>query len=87
MFLNDIENEYLHSGLSGLDINMFKIFMLLYADDIVIFANSASELQESINILSNYCDKWKLVVNTKKTKVIIFRKGGTLPRNPVFNSL
>ena len=84
MFLNDIENEYLRSGVTGLDINMFKIFMLLYADDIVIFANSAEELQENINLLSKYCNRWKMKVNTKKTKVMVFRKGGILPRNLMF---
>ena len=47
LYLNDIEEHFLNSGLEGIDINMFKMFMLLYADDIVIFANSAEELQHS----------------------------------------
>ena len=33
------------SGFEGLDLNMFQLFMLLYADDIVIFARTAEELQ------------------------------------------
>ena len=37
LFLNDIEEQFINSGIEGLDINMLKIFMLLYADDIVIF--------------------------------------------------
>ena len=44
-----------------------------------MFGNSASELQNSIDILEEYCQKWKLTVNTIKTKVLIFRKGGRLP--------
>jgi hypothetical protein len=40
--------------MTGLDVNMFKIFLLLYADDIVIFANSPEELQKSIDLLNNY---------------------------------
>ncbi len=28
-----------------------------------------------------YCKKWKLKVNTAKTKIVIFRKGGQLSRN------
>ena len=35
---------FILSGVKGLDIDIFKIFMLLYADDIVIFANTADEL-------------------------------------------
>ena len=58
---------------------MLKLCILLYADDIVLFGNSATELQNSIHILEEYCQKWKLKVNVTKTKVVIFRKGGRLP--------
>ena len=84
LFLNDIEDKFIHSGFEGLDVDMFKLYMLLYADDIVIFANDAEELQLGLNLLSEYCTSWKLKVNATKTKVLIFRKGGTLQRNLVF---
>ena len=58
--------------------------MLLYADDIVIFANNAEELQLGLNLRSDYCTRWKLKVNVSKTKILISRKGGALPRNLVF---
>ena len=58
--------------------------MLLYADDIVIFASTAEELQHGLNLLSDYCLRWKLKVNVSKTKILIFRKGGILPRNLSF---
>ena len=84
LYLNDIEDTFVNSGLEGIDIDMFKMFMLLYADDIVIFANSAEELQQSLDVLLNYCNRWKLTVNVSKTKVMVFRKGGMLPRNMAF---
>ena len=84
LFLNDIEEQFILSGLDGLDVNMFKMFMLLYADDIVLFANSASELQDGLDLMSDYCKRWKLKINISKTKVMIFRKGGMLPRNLSF---
>ena len=83
LFSNDIEVTFIQNGLEGLDIDTFKLFMLLYADNIVIFANSAEQLQESLNMLSDYCRKWKLTVNVSKTKVMVFRKGGLLARNLV----
>ena len=52
LFLNDIEEQFCHSGIEGQDLNMFKIFMLLYADDIAIFSNSAEELQSGLDALS-----------------------------------
>ena len=51
------------------------LICLLYADDIVLFADSKAELQTSLNVLYEYCQKWKLVVNTNKTKLMVFKKG------------
>ena len=63
---------------------MFKNFMLLYADDIVLFSNSKENLQEGLDFLSNYCKRWKLKINVSKTKVMISRRGGRFPRNLAF---
>ena len=64
---------------------MVKMFMLLYADDIVFFANSPEELQLGLDLLSDYCKRWKLTINVSKTKVLIFRNGGMLPGDISFN--
>ena len=84
MYLNDLEDEYIFSNVNGIDIDMFKLFLILYADDIVIFANDSEELQLALNVLEKYCAKWRLTVNTNKTKIMIFRKGGQLPTNLQF---
>jgi len=60
---------------------MLKMFLILYADDIVVFAKNSSDLQHNLNILHDYCTKWKLTVNTLKTKVMVFRKAGRLPND------
>ena len=52
-----------------------KIFCLLYADDTLILAETAADLQTALNGLYTYCNKWDLTVNADKTKVIIFSKG------------
>ena len=79
-----IKEQFILSGVDGLDVNMFKMFMLLYADDIVLFANSANELQDELDLMSDYCKRWKLKINISKTKVMIFRKGGMISRNLSF---
>ena len=84
IYVNDIENEFISKGANGIDIDVLKIFLLLYADDIVIFAESADDLQNGLDILYDYCQKWKLKVNTDKSKVMIFKKGGQLRRNLSF---
>ena len=84
LYLNDIEKHVINLGLDGIDVDVFKIFMLIYADDTVIFANTQKQLQNSLDLLLEYCIKWKLTINVSKTKVMVFRKGGVLPRNMVF---
>ncbi len=41
-------------------------------------------MQTGLNLLSEYCDRWKLKVNTAKTKLLVFCKGGMLPRHLQF---
>ena len=81
MYLNDLEDEFYLKGSTGIDIGMLKIFLLLYADDIIVFANTAQELQINLDILAEYCKRNILVVNTGKTKIMIYRRAGILPRN------
>ena len=81
MYLNDIEEHFITHGFKGFEVGMLKLFLLLYADDIVIFSENEEGLQNGLNLLEQYCDKWKLQVNVNKTKVMIFRKAGNIRRN------
>ena len=81
LYLNDLESEFAKNGFEGVDIGVLKLFLLLYADDIVIFSETDKGLQTGLDILYAYCQSWKLKVNIQKTKVMVFRKGGFLPQN------
>ena len=72
MYLNDIEDVFNRNGVEGIDIDLVKLFLILYADDIVIFAKSSEELQKSLDGMQEYCNRWKLIVNAAKTKIMIF---------------
>ena len=48
----------------------------MYADDTICLARSRDEAQELLNVISEYCDQWNLVINASKTQVIVFRNGG-----------
>ena len=84
MYINDLEETFVLQDFKGIEIGMLKLFLLLYADDIVIFSESEAGLQQGLDILENYCGRWKLCVNVKKTKVMIFRKGGANKKNLSF---
>ena len=75
--------EYLELSLqentsSGIEVDDAIIILLLFADDMVILAKSPEELQSHLNLLYEYCQSWGLKVNTEKTKIMVFRKGGNL---------
>ena len=80
--LNDV-SDMAHILLSNDEIEVyFKLYILLYADDTVIFAESAEELQAALNAMFLYCKSWDLEVNPTKTKITIFcnRKSEHVPR-------
>jgi len=52
-----------------------KLYLLLYADDTVILAESEKELQKAIDSLKEYCTCNKLHINSSKSKIMIFSRG------------
>lgn len=62
----------------GLDLYL-KIFILLYADDTVLLAESAENLQNQLTAFGEYCDTWKMKVNVDKTKIMVFGMGKVNP--------
>ena len=50
------------------------INVLMYADDLVIFAHSEKQLQSHVTLLSEFCVKWNLQINIKKTKTMVFNR-------------
>ncbi len=44
----------------------------MYADDIVLLASSAKDLQTYMGILGDFCDDRQLTINTEKTRVLVF---------------
>ena len=41
---------------------------LMYADDLIIMSATKDGLQKSLDALNEFCKKWKLNINHKKTK-------------------
>ena len=81
LFLNDLSEFISHaysslndiSGMSKILLSndeievLFKLYILLYADDTAIFAESKEDLQAALNVMYLYCKSWDLEVNRTKT--------------------
>ena len=49
---------------------------MLLADDAVLLSEDAQGLQQMLDSLHGYCNKWSLTVNVDKTKILVFREEG-----------
>ena len=56
----------------------------MYADDLVLFAHSEEQLQSNMSLLNDFCLKWNLQINTKKTKTMVFNRGNKLCNTNIF---
>ena len=54
---------------------LLLLLLLLYADDTVIMAESAQELQRALDGMHQYREDWNLKINISKTKVLVFSRG------------
>jgi hypothetical protein len=74
-FINDLINN-INSNLPGLiSLDIIKIFLLFYADDMVLFAKSPESLSLMLKDVELYCNTWGLKINVTKTKAMIFENG------------
>ena len=72
----DMLTGEIHNNLCDDDVEVFlKMYVLLYADDTIVMAETPEDLQSALNAACDYCQTWHLTVNTSKTKVIIFSRG------------
>ncbi len=72
VYLNPLLTELKSAGI-GVKVGETNVCVLAYADDLVLCADSEKDLQELLDILFQWCYKWRLAINTEKTKVMHFR--------------
>ena len=77
LFICDFELFLRNRGMEGVNIDGYvDLLQLLYADDAVALTISPVRMQRLICLINEYCMINRLVVNTDKTKIVHFRRGG-----------
>ena len=74
LFINDISSNLNLNELSETYLNHLCIYLLMFADDLILFSTSPASLQVMLDSVYEYSDKWGLKINVNKTKVCIFEK-------------
>ena len=83
IFLNDLESYLNSNAVPGLrceynddELYIFlKLFILLYADDTVIFGESETVLQKALNLFNLIVMRGNLQLISQKQKQMIFSRG------------
>ncbi len=83
MYINPLLSELKSLGL-GVNVDNTVISVLAYADDLVLIAETENDLQCLITTLQDWCVKWRLSVNTDKTKIMHFRNKNVPVTDHVF---
>ncbi|BET00808.1 Reverse transcriptase (RNA-dependent DNA polymerase) [Nesidiocoris tenuis] len=77
LFVADFESFLRGRGVTGAQLDRGDdVPCLFYADDLVLLNESASGMRKVLGCLDEYCAINKLQVNSEKSKMVIFRKGG-----------
>jgi hypothetical protein len=72
LFLDEIVDILYQSNIPSLKRAAMDLHILLYADDIVLLANNAVELQCKIELLRTFFNDRGMNVNIDKTKCVVF---------------
>ena len=75
IFINDIPGIF-DATCTPLELGNEILNCLMYADDLVILSKTKNGLQQSLIKLEEYVKKWGIELNLKKTKIMVFQRGG-----------
>ena len=73
MFINDIFALFTE-GCSPPKLQDMFIPILSFADDMILLSTTPQGLQEQINRVQEYCNKWGLTINRNKTQVMTIHR-------------
>ena len=83
MYINDLVKTLKQKG-PLINVDGLLLNILLYADDMVLVADSEKDLQLLLDILHEWCAKWRLSLNKDKTEVVHFRPSRVNKSNTIF---
>ena len=82
LFINDLTLDIVNNGMHGavMSQSFIELFIMLFADDIVLLSETVVGLQNQLNTLHKSAFRLGLNVNLSKSNIVVFRKGGYLAK-------
>jgi hypothetical protein len=72
LYIDDLSKILDEADIDPVCLMNTNISSLFYADDMLILSNSEAGLQKALDIIAVYCNRWQLVLNPDKSKIVIF---------------
>lgn len=87
LFINEFIKLIEPPAFNGIQLfpDTTQINSVFFADDLALLADTPCGLQRLLNALSEFCYQFGLNVNIKKTKIMVFKNGGTLSKFEKWN--
>ena len=77
IYVDDIKDIF-DDSCYPIDIFEKPLSHLLYADDLILMSRTDAGLNSCLQKLVDYCEKWHLEINVKKSKIVIFNQTGKI---------
>ena len=74
LFINDNVENLNFNDLTDNDLDLLSMFLILFADDIVLFTTDPGSLQSQIDSIYQFSERWSLKITISKTKLCVFEK-------------
>lgn len=86
LFINELAMDIIKYGRHGVQLlpDLVELFILLFADDIVLLSDTIVGLQNQLNVLARNCAELDLHVNLEKSNIVIFRNGGYISKKEIW---
>ena len=86
LFINELALEIIQNGKHGATFgnDVIELFILLFADDIILLSETIIGLQTQLNSLYRATMQLQLKVNMDKSNIVVFRKGGYLAARQIW---
>jgi hypothetical protein len=69
LYINDLPDIF-DQTCFPITLDKISINCLMFADDLLLLSETPEGLQNCIDKLNSYCNRWQLSINIQKTKVI-----------------
>lgn len=74
LYIANIDRLFKERNIGGIEIGKSKIWMLAYANDMVLLAKNRVAIQDMMDTFKKFTKSKKLELNTEKTKTLIFNR-------------